>query len=88
MHGFQKPNDLRALELMNFAAKKVLNEIPDTVIAYGQSDEFRQDLILISPRRQLILRVASYFDANHNFTNDEAGTRFHLEKIKFFMKFC
>lgn len=39
-HGFVKPNDRRALELMNRCALAVFNEFPDIVIAYGQSDEY------------------------------------------------
>jgi tRNA(His) guanylyltransferase len=38
---FEKPNDKRALDLMNEAAAAVMNEIPDLVIAYGISDEYR-----------------------------------------------
>lgn len=40
-YGFEKPNDRRALDLMNSAAKAVLSELPDITIAYGVSDEFR-----------------------------------------------
>ncbi|MCJ1486149.1 tRNA-His guanylyltransferase [Schaereria dolodes] len=39
-YSFEKPNDRRALDLMNAAAAAVLKEIPDIVIAYGVSDEF------------------------------------------------
>ena len=40
LHGFEKPNDLRALALMDDAAKEVLREFPDVRIAFGQSDEY------------------------------------------------
>jgi len=40
-YAFEKPNDRRALDLMNAAAKAVLTELPDIVIAYGISDEYR-----------------------------------------------
>ncbi|KAL8937072.1 MAG: hypothetical protein Q9216_004606 [Gyalolechia sp. 2 TL-2023] len=40
-YGFEKPNDQRALDLMNAAAVAVLREIPDISFAYGISDEFR-----------------------------------------------
>lgn len=40
LHGFEKPNDLRALSLMDDAAKEVLREFPDVRIAFGQSDEY------------------------------------------------
>ena len=35
-----KPNDARALRLMNAAASAVLDEFPDVVLGYGHSDEF------------------------------------------------
>jgi tRNA(His) 5'-end guanylyltransferase len=37
---FEKPNDKRALDLMNAAAAAVMNELPDLVLAYGVSDEY------------------------------------------------
>ncbi|MCJ1402079.1 tRNA-histidine guanylyltransferase 1-like [Xylographa trunciseda] len=40
-YGFEKPNDRRALDLMNAAATGVLKELPDICFAYGLSDEFR-----------------------------------------------
>ncbi|KAF8151033.1 Thg1 C terminal domain-containing protein [Crassisporium funariophilum] len=39
-HEFTKPNDVRALELMDRAAKDVMEEYPDIVLAFGESDEF------------------------------------------------
>lgn len=36
-----KPNDRRALDLMNAAAVEVMKELPDLCIAYGVSDEYR-----------------------------------------------
>ncbi|KAJ5819307.1 hypothetical protein N7474_004898 [Penicillium riverlandense] len=40
-YAFKKPNDRRALDLMNAAAVEVLNDLPDLCIAYGVSDEYR-----------------------------------------------
>ena len=40
-HNFNKPNDLRALELMDHAARDVMEEYPDIVLGFGESDEFR-----------------------------------------------
>ncbi|KAF2435585.1 tRNAHis guanylyltransferase [Tothia fuscella] len=37
---FEKPNDKRALDLMNAAGAAVMNELPDLVLAYGISDEY------------------------------------------------
>ncbi|EFW99460.1 trnahis guanylyltransferase [Grosmannia clavigera kw1407] len=38
--GFEKPNDKRALDLMNAAAKAVMSDLPDISLAYGVSDEY------------------------------------------------
>ena len=40
-HGFRKPNDERALQLMDKAAQTVMEEYPDIVLGFGESDEFR-----------------------------------------------
>lgn len=40
-YGFKKPNDRRALDLMNAAAVEVMKDLPDICIAYGISDEYR-----------------------------------------------
>ncbi|KAF5016190.1 hypothetical protein F66182_12210, partial [Fusarium sp. NRRL 66182] len=37
---FEKPNDRRALDLMNAAAVSVMKDLPDLIIAYGVSDEY------------------------------------------------
>ncbi|RYP54790.1 hypothetical protein DL768_000518 [Monosporascus sp. mg162] len=39
-YGFEKPNDRRALDLMNAAAKALVTELPEITIAYGVSDEY------------------------------------------------
>jgi tRNA(His) guanylyltransferase len=39
-HKFEKPNDLRGLSLMNFAAACVMKEFNEIVLSYGQSDEY------------------------------------------------
>ncbi|KAI5287382.1 hypothetical protein KEM52_001613, partial [Ascosphaera acerosa] len=39
-YGFHKPNDARALSVMNDAAVAVMRRYPDLVLAYGQSDEY------------------------------------------------
>ncbi|OAA62053.1 tRNAHis guanylyltransferase, eukarya [Niveomyces insectorum RCEF 264] len=39
-YAFEKPNDKRALDLMNAAAKAVVDALPDIVLAYGVSDEY------------------------------------------------
>jgi tRNA(His) guanylyltransferase len=40
-HGFEKPNDKSALDLMDRAAKRVMEEVPDVVVGFGESDEYR-----------------------------------------------
>ena len=40
LHNFSKPNDERALGLMNKAARTVMEMLCDIVISYGQSDEY------------------------------------------------
>lgn len=37
---FAKPNDRRAIDLMNAAAIEVVKQFTDIVVAYGQSDEY------------------------------------------------
>lgn len=39
-HNFEKPNDSRGLNLMNFAASCVMKEFNEIILAYGQSDEY------------------------------------------------
>jgi tRNA(His) guanylyltransferase len=52
-HAFVKPNDIRALELMDLAAWTVMREYPDVVLAYGQSDEYRY--VTLPPSRDVTL---------------------------------
>ena len=40
-HNFTKPNDVRALQLMDHAAQDLIEEYPDIILAFGESDEFR-----------------------------------------------
>jgi len=40
-HAFAKPNDVRALDLMDRAARSVMEEYEDVVLAFGESDEYR-----------------------------------------------
>ncbi|KAL0233643.1 hypothetical protein PCE1_002156 [Barthelona sp. PCE] len=37
---YGRPNDWNGLNLMNIAASKVMRDLPDVMIAYGQSDEY------------------------------------------------
>jgi tRNA(His) guanylyltransferase len=40
-HNFTKPNDERALLLMDRAAQSVIEQMPDVIMAFGESDEYR-----------------------------------------------
>ncbi|KAJ2904515.1 hypothetical protein MKZ38_007847 [Zalerion maritima] len=39
-YDFAKPNDKKALDLMNNAAKAIMTELPDIAVGYGVSDEY------------------------------------------------
>ncbi|PGH06204.1 hypothetical protein AJ79_06592 [Helicocarpus griseus UAMH5409] len=52
---FQKPNDERALNLMNAAACAVVRDLPDLIIAYGVSDEYSK----------LVTTIVSTFTAHY-----------------------
>lgn len=54
-YSFKKPNDRRALDLMNAAAKAVVSDLPDITIAYGVSDEYRYSLL---SQQRWIFRVS------------------------------
>ncbi|KAI1259929.1 tRNA guanylyltransferase [Xylariaceae sp. FL1019] len=67
-YDFEKPNDRRAVNLMNAAAKAVVTELPDITIAYGVSDEYSFVLhktTQLFERRasKLITTIASTFTA-------------------------
>lgn len=69
-YAFEKPNDRRALDLMNTAAKAVVTELPDITIAYGVSDEysfvFHKACTLFERRAsKLVSTVVSTFTANY-----------------------
>ena len=69
-HNFAKPNDRRALELMNAAAVRVVTELADVVVAYGISDEYsfvlRRDSRLFDRREsKLVSTITSLFTAHY-----------------------
>jgi tRNA(His) guanylyltransferase len=69
-HQFTKPNDSRALALMNHCATAVMDEFKDIVLAYGQSDEFsfvfHKDTTLYGRREAKIMtNVCSLFTATY-----------------------
>lgn len=69
-HKFEKPNDKRALELMNRSAAAVMEEIRDVSLAYGQSDEYsfilRKDTDIYNRRQSKIMSaINSIFSASY-----------------------
>ncbi|RQM05903.1 hypothetical protein DH86_00002219, partial [Scytalidium sp. 3C] len=46
-YAFEKPNDRRGLDLMNAAAKAVMTELPDIIIAYA--NWYQQSCQLLQP---------------------------------------
>ncbi|KAM3536052.1 hypothetical protein MY4038_000828 [Beauveria bassiana] len=54
-YGFEKPNDRRALDVMNSAARAVVADLPEITIAYGVSDEYSK----------LVSTIVSTFTANY-----------------------
>ncbi|KAK4218304.1 tRNA guanylyltransferase [Rhypophila decipiens] len=65
---FEKPNDKRALDLMNAAARALVTEIQDITIAYGVSDEYSfvfHKLTTLFERREskLVSTIVSTFTA-------------------------
>lgn len=69
-YDFTKPNDKRALDLMNAAATEVVKAFVDVVLAYGQSDEysfvFHESTTLFERRAaKLATSVATMFTAEY-----------------------
>ncbi|TQN67982.1 TRNA(His) guanylyltransferase [Colletotrichum shisoi] len=69
-YNFEKPNDKRALDLMNAAARVVVTELSDITIAYGVSDEysfvFHKSCTLFERRAsKIVSTVVSMFTANY-----------------------
>ena len=71
-HGYERPNDIRGLSLMNRAAQAVMHEFRDIVLAYGESDEysflFKRDTVLYGRRAsKLSTYVVSLFTSAFMF---------------------
>ncbi|WVF67913.1 hypothetical protein IAT40_002675 [Kwoniella sp. CBS 6097] len=71
-HSFEKPNDQRALDLMDLAAKTVMDEYKDVVLAFGESDEYsfllRRSTKLYNRRRSKISSsIVSLFTSSYVF---------------------
>jgi tRNA(His) guanylyltransferase len=71
-HGFAKPNDERALKLMDHAAQAVMAEYKDIVLAFGESDEFsfllRKSTSLYNRRHaKIVTTLTSLFTSRYVF---------------------
>ncbi|RAQ53145.1 tRNA(His) guanylyltransferase [Aspergillus flavus] len=69
-YNFTKPNDRRALDLMNAASVEVMKDLPDLCIAYGVSDEysfvFHPSCQLFERRSaKLVTTIVSTFTAHY-----------------------
>lgn len=67
---FDKPNDLRALRVMNETAQRLVEAFPDIMMAYGDLDEYsfllRKECVLYERREmKLITLFASMMSANY-----------------------
>lgn len=71
-HDFKKPNDKRALDLMNCCALQILNDFPDIVLAFGESDEYsflfkRKSKVFNRRRSKITSSIVSLFSACYVF---------------------
>ncbi|KAI5633954.1 tRNAHis guanylyltransferase domain-containing protein [Phthorimaea operculella] len=69
-HNFVKPNDVKALNLMNYAAYTVLKDFNDILMAFGQSDEysfiFKKQTTLYKRRAaKLLTTINSKFSSSY-----------------------
>ncbi|KAF7311936.1 Histidine tRNA guanylyltransferase [Mycena indigotica] len=72
VHGFAKPNDVRALKLLDHAATDLMDQYPDIVLGFGESDEFsfllKKSASLYNRRHAKILStLTSHFTASVTF---------------------
>ncbi|CAH1105468.1 unnamed protein product [Psylliodes chrysocephalus] len=84
-HTFTKPNDTRALHLMNKAAATVMQEYKDIVLSYGVSDEYsfilRKETALYNRRKdKLMTYLNSLFTSSYVYFWKDY---FHDVKLKY-----
>ena len=89
MHGFEKPNDIRGLQLMNKCAKEVMKSFTEITIAYGDSDEysfvFKKSAKVFNRREDKILStVLSLFSTSYVFFWSKYFTDQKLLKVPSF----
>jgi tRNA(His) guanylyltransferase len=75
VHEFEKPNDKPALDLMDRAARAVMDELPDVVMAFGESDEYRWARVRLERRRSSLTdnSSASWSDDSQIFSIGDGG---------------
>ncbi|KAJ7146753.1 Thg1 C terminal domain-containing protein [Mycena epipterygia] len=71
-HEFTKPNDIRALALMDHAARDLMEQYSDIVLAFGESDEFsfliRRSAALYNRRQsKIVSTLTSLFTSSYVF---------------------
>ncbi|KAF9790808.1 tRNAHis guanylyltransferase [Thelephora terrestris] len=71
-HEFAKPNDVRALQLMDEAASSVMETFTDITLAFGESDEFsflfkRSTSVYNRRHAKILTSVVSQFTASYVF---------------------
>ncbi|KII89709.1 hypothetical protein PLICRDRAFT_90895 [Plicaturopsis crispa FD-325 SS-3] len=71
-HGFAKPNDERALQLMDRAARDLMAEYEDIVFGFGESDEFsfllKKSTALYHRRNaKIVSMLTSFFTSSYVF---------------------
>ncbi|KAL1732375.1 Thg1 C terminal domain-containing protein [Schizophyllum commune] len=69
-HNFVKPNDKRALELMDYAALRLMEEYPDIVLGFGESDEYsfllRRSTNMYNRRQsKIVTTLTSFFTSTY-----------------------
>lgn len=89
-YNFEKPNDIRALNVMNKAAEGVFKSVQDIFLAYGDSDEysfaFERTTNLFERREaKLVSTVVSTFTAHYLYAwAGEFGTALDPENLPTF----
>ncbi|KAJ7149825.1 Thg1 C terminal domain-containing protein [Mycena crocata] len=71
-HEFTKPNDIHALALMDHAAGDLMEQFPDIVLGFGESDEFsfliRRSASLYNRRQsKIVSTLTSLFTSSYVF---------------------
>lgn len=89
VHSFEKPNDLRGIKLMGKAARTVMEDFTEIVIAFGDSDEFsfvfKKSAKVFNRREDKILScVLSKFSTSYVFYWSRYFPEVPLQKIPSF----